>query len=142
MKRRNSGGDMPLRAAINVTPIIDVALVLVIILLITAPMLALSDLEITLPSAVTRGAEDEVKINVTLSRSGGLAVNERIVGREAFGRMLGGLLSNPGNEDVLVVLRADTDVPYSTIRTVLGEARAAGARRLAIATLQKGGDER
>lgn len=133
---------MPLRAAINVTPIIDVALVLVIILLITAPMLALSDLEVTLPAAVTRGAEDDVKINITLSRTGRIAINEHIVDRSAFRQALCGLLSNPGNEDVLVVLRADTEVPYEAIRKVLGEARDAGARRLAIATLQKGGSER
>ena len=143
MKRKicNSGGGMPLRAAVNVTPIIDVALVLVIILLVTAPMLALADLDVELPAAVTRGAEDEVKVNITLSKTGELAINEHIVGRENFGRSLGTLLSNPGNEDLLVVLRADTGVPYSSIRAVLGEARSAGARRLAIATLQRGGGE-
>ena len=142
MKRTRSDRGMPLRAAINVTPIIDVALTLVIILLITAPMLALSDLEVELPAAVTRGTEVDVKINVTLSVTGELAVNERMVGRAAFGRTLSGLLSRPGNEDVLVVLRADAGVPYSTVRSVLGEAREAGARRMAIATRQRGGDER
>mgnify|MGYP001828093091 CR=1 FL=1 len=139
MKRRSNSGEMPLRAAINVTPIIDVALVLVIILMVTAPMLALSDLDVDLPSAVTRGAEEAVKVNVTLSNTGEMAINEVIVERRDFERSLGDLLSNPGNEDVLVVLRADTEVPYSSIRKVLGEARAAGAQRLAIATLQKGG---
>ena len=142
MKRKTCSSGIPLRAAINLTPIIDVALVLVIILLITAPMLALADLDIELPAAVTRGAEDEVKVNITLSRTGELAINERIIGRENFGRSLGALLSNPGNENLLVVLRADTEVPYSSIKAILGEARAAGARRLAIATLQSGGGDR
>jgi biopolymer transport protein TolR len=140
MKRANRGGGMPLRAVINVTPIIDVALTLVIILLITAPMLALSDLEVDLPTAVTRGTEEDVKINVTLSRTGELAVNEQVVGRAAFGQALSDLLSRPGNDDVLVVLRADAEVPYAQIRTVLAQARDAGARRLAIATRQRGGD--
>jgi len=130
---------MPLRAAINVTPIIDVALVLVIILLITAPMLALADIDVTLPAALTRGAEEAVKVNITLSRTGEMAINERLVRRRDFSRALEALLSNPGNEDVLVVLRADTDVPYSSVRALLEEARAAGAKRLAIATLQKSG---
>jgi biopolymer transport protein ExbD len=141
MKKRNNSGGLPLRAAINVTPIIDVALVLVIILLITAPMLALADIDVNLPAAVTRGAEEAVKVNVTLSNSGEMAINEVLVDRREFGRSLEALLENPGNEDVLVVLRADTEVPYSSIRSVLGEARAAGAKRLAIATLQKGGCE-
>ena len=141
MKRKICSSGIPLRAAINLTPIIDVALVLVIILLITAPMLALADLDIELPAAVTRGAEEEVKVNITFSRTGELAINERIIDRESFGRSLGTLLSSPGNEDLLVVLRADTEVPYCSIKAILGEARAVGARRLAIATLQSGGGD-
>lgn len=142
MKRKQQTGGMPLRAAVNVTPIIDVALVLVIILLVTAPMLALADIDVDLPAAVSRGAEEAVKVNITLSNEGEMAINEREVSRRDFGRAMEDLLANPGNEDVLVVLRADTEVPYSTIRAVLGEARAAGARRLAIATLQRGGCQR
>jgi len=141
MKRKICSSGIPMRAAINLTPIIDVALVLVIILLITAPMLALADLDVELPAAVTRDSEDEVKVNITLSRTGELAINERIIDRDSFERSLGTLLSNPGNEDLLVVLRADTEVPYSSIKAMLGEARAAGARRLAIATLQRDGGE-
>jgi biopolymer transport protein ExbD len=142
MKRKTQTGGMPLRAAINVTPIIDVALVLVIILLITAPMLALADIDVDLPAALTRGAEEAVKVNITLSNEGEMAINERLVSRRDFAREIGALLANPGNEDVLVVLRADTGVPYSEIRAVLGEAKAAGAKRLAIATLQRGGCQR
>ena len=141
MKRKICSSGIPLHAAINLTPIIDVALVLVIILLITAPMLALADLDVELPAAVTRDAEDEVKINITLSMDGEMAINEHIIGRERFGRTLKTLLSSGNNKNVLVVLRADTDVPYSSIQAILGEARAAGARRLAIATLQRGGGE-
>jgi biopolymer transport protein ExbD len=141
MKRKICSNGIPLRAAINLTPIIDVALVLVIILLITAPMLALADLDITLPAAVTRDAEDDLKINITLTDDGQVAINEHIIGRERFGQVLEGLLSSGDNKDVLVVLRADTEVPYSSIRMVLAEAKSAGARRLAIATLQRGGGE-
>ena len=141
MKRKICSNGIPLRAAINLTPIIDVALVLVIILLITAPMLALADLDITLPAAVTRDAEDDLKINITLSSDGEVAINEHIIGRERFEQVLEGLLSSGDNYDVLVVLRADTEVPYSSIRRVLAEAKSAGARRLAIATIQRGGGE-
>ena len=51
--------ETPCMVKINVTPIIDVALVLVIILLVTAPILSVADLDIQLPTAHTRGAEDE-----------------------------------------------------------------------------------
>jgi len=133
---------MPLRAAINVTPIIDVSLTLVIILLITAPMMAMADIDVTLPAAVSRGAEEVVKVTISMNETGELAINEHTVGESDFEPSLRALLSNPDNKDVLVVLRADREVPYSSIRSILAEARAAGALRLAIATLPKGGCER
>ena len=142
MKRKYHGGGAPLRTAINVTPIIDVALVLVIILLITAPMMARTDIDVTLPAAVSRGAEDEVKVNITLGTGGELAINEHRVGREEFVPALRSLLGSGDNRNVLVVVRADTAVPYASIRSILGDARGAGAKRLAIATLQKGGSAR
>lgn len=123
-------------AKINVTPIIDVAMVLVIILLITAPMLSVADIEVNLPEAQTRGAEDEARVSITLSREGELAINEGIIRPEKFSSTLQSILSNADDDNMLVVLRADRDVPYEMIRSILGEARTAGAKRLAIATNQ------
>jgi biopolymer transport protein TolR len=120
---------------INVTPIIDVALVLVIILLVTAPMLSVADLPVDLPGARTRGLESERNVSVTLDRTGEVAVDERIVSREALGATLAARLAGE-SEDVLVVIRADAGLPYSDIRSALDDARAAGAKRLAIATRQ------
>ena len=60
---------------VNVTPIIDVALVLVIILLVTAPLLSVADLPVDLPQARTREAEDQRNISVTLGSDGSLAWN-------------------------------------------------------------------
>ncbi|HZE19266.1 MAG TPA: biopolymer transporter ExbD, partial [Candidatus Angelobacter sp.] len=61
---------------VNVTPIIDVALVLVIILLVTAPLLSVADLPVDLPQARTREAEDERNVSITLSSTGRLAVDD------------------------------------------------------------------
>jgi len=122
---------------VNVTPIIDVALVLVIILLVTAPMLAVSDLPVNLPQAQTRESEDERNLSITLSSAGELALDETRVEREALTAAVRERLAQKGNENVLVVVRADADAPYSIVRELLNDARAAGARRLAIATRQK-----
>jgi biopolymer transport protein ExbD len=51
-------------------------------------------------------------------------------------------LQKKGDENVLVVVRADEDAPYSVIRELLDDARAAGATRIAIATRQKTGPAR
>lgn len=135
MKRFNKY-DLPQTARINLTPIIDVALVLVIILLITAPMLSVADIDLKLPTAQTRGAEDEGRISITLGKAGELAVNEELVNPDDLRAMLRMLLAREENENMLVVVRADEEVPYELIRVILREAREAGANRLAIATLQ------
>src|SRR3989442_10302192 len=122
---------------INVTPIIDVALVLVIILLVTAPMLSVADLPVNLPQAHTREAEDERNVSITLSSDGYIAVDNVVVERPGLRRHLAARLSEPGNQNVLVVVRADADAPYAAVRGLLEDARAAGAKRLAIATRQK-----
>ena len=65
--RRRSVGDQDMITKVNVTPIIDVALVLVIILLVTAPMLSVADLPVDLPQARTREAEDERNVSIRLA---------------------------------------------------------------------------
>lgn len=125
---------------INVTPVIDVALVLVIILLVTAPMMSAADLPVDLPQARTREAEDQRNVSVTVGASGRMAVDETEVTADRLRPALAQRLAEPGNEGVLVVVRADRGVPFEVIRRTLGDARAAGARRLAIATRQHGED--
>ena len=122
---------------INVTPIIDVALVLVIILLVTAPMLSVADLPVDLPKAHSREAEDERNVSITEGVHGELAVDEQRVTFDALRAVLRERLARPGNEQVLVVVRADSGTPYLEVRRLIQEARAAGAKRLAVATRQK-----
>jgi biopolymer transport protein ExbD len=121
---------------VNVTPIIDVALVLVIILIVTAPLLSAADLPVNLPEARTREAEDQKNVSVTLGSDGALAVDDRLVTFAELGSAIATRLSDEGT-DVLVVVRADSNAPYAQVRAVLDEARGAGAKRLAIATRQK-----
>lgn len=123
---------------VNVTPIIDVALVLVIILLVTAPMMSVSDLPVRLPEARTREAEDERNVSVTLGTNGELAVDNRTVNAATLGPAVAERLAQPGNDGVLVVVRADTSTPYASVKSALESIRQAGAKRIAIATRQKG----
>ena len=134
---RLSGERHGLIYKVNVVPLIDVCLVLVIILLVTAPMMVQSDIPVDLPQARTREAEDERNVSVTLSSTGDLAVDDERVSRETLGATLHARLAEKGNDDVLVVVRADSNAPYVTVRELLDEARAAGAQRVAIATRQK-----
>jgi biopolymer transport protein ExbD len=135
--RRRHAPRQELITRVNVTPIIDVALVLVIILLVTAPMLSVADLPVNLPAAHTREAEDQRNVSITLSEGGYLAVDDQVVDRSQLRNVLTARLRQPGNAGVLVVVRADAGAPYAAVRELLADARAAGAKRLAIATRQK-----
>jgi biopolymer transport protein ExbD len=123
-------------AKINVTPIIDVSLVLVIILLVTTPMFTLPAVNVNLPPAKTKSADAEAKVSVTLGANSELAINESIVNPALFVPALRALLAKHEGADVLVIIRADETVPYASVRKVLADAREAGAARIAIATLQ------
>jgi biopolymer transport protein ExbD len=124
---------------VNVTPIIDVALVLVIILLVTAPLITETGRAVNLPEARTREAENERNLCVTLTAQGGLAIDQTDVAADRLRDALSARLAEPGNSGVRVVVRADAGVPYAAVRRVLEDLRAAGARNVAIATRQKTG---
>ena len=135
-RHRVPGYHLPI-TKVNVVPIIDVSLVLVIILLVTAPLMTVADLPVDLPQAHTREAEDERNVSITLSSTGALAVDEEVVTRESLPGVLATHLAKNGNQDVLVVVRADSGAPYTEVQGLLKDARAAGATRLAIATRQR-----
>ena len=135
MKRRSAAAPEMI-TKVNVTPIIDVALVLVIILLVTAPLISVADLPVNLPQAHTREAEDQKNVSITLGSGGELAVDDRIVAESELASALSARLADLGT-NVLVVVRADTDAPSGRVRALLDLARGAGAKRLAIATRQK-----
>jgi len=126
-------------ARINVTPIIDVALVLVIILLITAPMLTVRDMGVEIPEAKTRGAEDDARMALTVGLDGEIALDEDLVPREQLVGAIRARLAE--HEDMLVVVRADHTSRYDEVEDLLRIAREAGAKRIAVATRPGTGSE-
>ncbi len=130
----------PMMTRINVTPIIDVALVLVIILLVTAPMLTVADLEVDLPAAHSRDVEDQGFISITLSTTGEIAIDDLVLsGVDQIRSALMARIAEQESDKAMVVVRADAGLPHSLVREVLEEARLGGATQLGIATRQKGG---
>ena len=129
----------PLLTRINVTPIIDVALVLVIILLITAPMLSVADLDVDLPQARSGDREKTGYLSVTVAADGQLALDDRVLaGTGELVAALRSRLERAGNERLSVVVRADAGLPHAAVRRVMAAARAAGATRLGVATRPDG----
>jgi len=122
---------------ITITPIIDVALVLVIILLITAPMLSVADLDVDLPYARSQDQDKTGYVSITLAGDGQLAIDEqKLAGLDEIVPQLRDRLRATGKDQLMVVVRADAGLPHATVRRVLDAARAGGASRLGIATNQ------
>ena len=115
-------------ADINVTPLVDVMLVLVVILIVTAPLLA-SAIRLDLPSSgAAQPAGAAVSVLVTLDPGGSLFLNDRpVTPAELAQRLAATARVNPETE---VHLRADRSVPYGRVVEVMGAAQQAGLTRI------------
>ena len=76
-------------------------------------------------------------MSITLSSTGRLAVDDKIIADGELSTYLRAKLTERQNQDVLVVVRADSGAPYEAVRHLLNQAKAAGATRIAIATRQR-----
>ncbi len=131
-----SGEDEKPVVGINVTPLVDVCLVLVIIFMVTAPMFMDPALKITLPKARTQEGEEKEKITITMSPDGRVAVNDKIIeGRSELVEEIKFHLAM--SYEKFVILRADKDVLCGRLTDVMAIAKEAGAKSLTIATEKK-----
>lgn len=121
---------------IDVTPLVGVALILVIIFIVTAPLImAPIDMEIDLPKAATVGAKSEANITISFTKQRHLALNENKIHSNQLEPLLKEKLSEDPNR--LVVIRADKNVLHKEILSLLSRVKKAGAQNIAIATKQR-----
>jgi biopolymer transport protein ExbD len=119
-------------AEINVTPLVDVMLVLLIISMVAAPMLE-RGIQLQLPETETATEISEASVVVSMDREGRLRVNERPVHPELLrGQMERLAASRPGET---VYLRADKLLPYGEVLSVMDMIRRAGVTRVALVTV-------
>ena len=122
-------------AGINMAPIINVALVLVIVLIITAPILSIPSIPVNLPRAVTIEAKER-NITISYSKDGKVAIDTQVISWKDLVPKLKYRLKE--NSKALVIIRADKDVPYGEIEKIFDIViKKAGAKRIAVATEQR-----
>ena len=120
-------GPQPM-SEINVTPLVDVMLVLVVIFIITAPLLA-SSLRLELPrSEAARPGDAPRFVGIGVDKAGVLFFNDQTITREQMAERLAETAKQ--DPDTEVQLRADTGVPYGRIVEVMGLAQKAGLNRI------------
>ncbi len=113
---------------INVTPLVDVMLVLVVIFIITAPLLA-SSIKLDLPrSDAAKPGEAPKFVTLTVDKSGKTFLNDQPMQLPELGRSLAQTAAT--RPDTEVQLRADAVVPYGRIVEVMGLAQKAGLNRI------------
>lgn len=119
---------------INVTPFIDVMLVLLIIFMVAAP-LATVDTQVDLPgSTATPQERPDKPLWLTISADKTLTLGEDKVAGDALGTALDA--ATGGNHEARVFLRADKTVPYGDLTDVLNKLRAAGYLKVALVGLE------
>jgi len=116
----------------NMTPLIDVSLVLVVILMVATPLAFQSGIAVhaAARSGHTAAKDREVRIELTISADGMVSVNRDRVPRAELASKLGPLLESSQSHTVIV--RCDDSVPHGDFVSVLDEARALGATHVAV----------
>ena len=129
-------GRRALNAEINVTPFVDVMLVLLIVFMVTAPMLVRGE-EVNLPKtrsgAIQMDADAPLAVSIRADGKGYVQNTETEIA--ALGAQVAAIIGE--GYDKPIFLRADETVPYGMVMDVTAEIRGAGYTRLAFVTEQK-----
>ncbi len=119
---------------INVTPFIDVMLVLLIIFMVAAP-LATVDIHVDLPAATAQPQPRSAKpIFLTVKADDSLSLGDQTISKDALGTAIDRLSNN--NKDERIFLRADKTVDYNTLMQTMNALRAGGYLKIALVGLE------
>lgn len=118
-------------AEINVTPFVDVMLVLLIIFMVAAPLLT-TGVPIDLPDSKAKAISDEDNkpLEVSIAKDGKIFVGETEVTRERMLTILTSMTEN--NPERRIYIRADKGIDYGQVMSVLGEINGAGFGKVAL----------
>ncbi len=130
-RRRGRGGGAAM-SEINVTPLVDVMLVLLIIFMVTAPMLT-AGVPIDLPDSKAEALKEEPhEITVSMDGQGRVFLDDQELAPGELADRLAGI--EKGEKAPLVTLRADRSLDYGRVIAVMGELNAAGFKSISLVT--------
>lgn len=123
----------------NVTPLVDVMLVLLVVFIVTAPLLTPQALNVHLPTTKAVAGPDSNKTNqLAITAAGQLELNGNAISKEEFVIQLKQIAQNPKSQ---LQIAADQMVPYGRVAEVMALAQAEGVVRLSFLTQSKSGNK-
>ena len=126
--RRHGGRAL---AEINVTPLVDVVLVLLIIFMLTAPILQ-SGIEVSVPKTKSVNEITEERIVISITRAQRVFLGNDAVNINEIGSILRQKVRDPEHQSIY--LRADENVPFGAFATVMDEVKSSGITNVSIVT--------
>lgn len=133
---RSSGGGrrrFSAVAEINVTPFVDVMLVLLIVFMVTAPLLT-TGISVDLPESAANSLNDSDNkpIEITVDEDGLLYIGEEAVDEEKLVSVLTAMVAATGKDDKRIYIRADESLGYGRVMEVLGNLNRSGFKKVAL----------
>lgn len=131
----NSSQDDNMMSEINVTPLVDVMLVLLVVFIITAPLLAPQSLKINLPKTDSVQQQDKPqKVSLVIDAQGNIEMDSMHVSDTGLAELLKQRAADPQFQ---LQIQADTAVNYGRVAQVMAMAQHAGVTKLSFITLTK-----
>ena len=132
--RGRRGRRKPVMAEINVTPMVDVMLVLLIIFMVSAPLLTVG-VPLDLPQTQAKSLDqDKNPLTLSVNLKGQVFLNDTEIGLDDLVAKLKAVTEARGGLDERIFVRGDKKVDYGTVMKVMGRLSAAGFRRVALVT--------
>ena len=129
----NSSGQ-EMMSEINVTPLVDVMLVLLVVFIITAPLLAPQSLKINLPKTASIASSNKPQpVRLMIDAKGNIAINEAHLSDEGLAEMLHGHAAT--DISFQLQIEADKAVPYGRVAELMAIAQRAGVAKLSFITI-------
>jgi biopolymer transport protein TolR len=130
MSLPSRSSDRRVLSEINVTPLVDVMLVLLVIFMVTTPMLQRGT-DVQLPQAQHSDVKEEERINLSVTREGRIFVNETEVPRNQLAERIAALTRT---RERVVHFRGDVQVPYGLVIEVMDALKSAGIETVGMIT--------
>ncbi|MBU1425069.1 MAG: biopolymer transporter ExbD [Gammaproteobacteria bacterium] len=131
----NNSQEDSMMSEINVTPLVDVMLVLLVVFIITAPLLAPQSLKINLPKTESVAHDDKLqKVSLAIDAEGNISLDSARLSDEGLAEMLKNRAADPQFQ---LQIQADTAVNYGRVAQVMAIAQKAGVSKLSFLTITK-----